>query len=146
MKMPSKNGNAVMSWIINSPFWGVLGKRMAVITVRGRKTGNAISVPISVSQDGKFFWVISSRERTWWRNLRDGAFADLRNKGKTLKVKGEVFESIEDVKVKLTEYLTRDSFAVKFLQVRVSPDGKLNDEDLSHLVEERVVIKLHKMD
>lgn len=142
--MSSKNGNAVMSWIIKSPFWRVLGKRMAVITLTGKITGKLISVPISVSKENDIYTVISSRNRTWWRNLRGGAYADLRNIGKTIKVKGEVFESDEDVKTKLTAYLTRDSFAMKFLQVRVDPQGGFNNEDITRLVNERVVIELHK--
>jgi len=133
-----------MSWIICSPFWGVLGRRMAVITFAGRKTGLTISTPISVSRVGDTYTVISSRDRTWWRNLRGGASADLRNVGKTIKVRGEVFENAAEVREKLIEYLTRDAFAAKFLQVRVNPEGELNDDDLTRLISERVLIRLQQ--
>jgi len=61
-----------MGWLIKSPFGKLMGENLAVITVTGRKTGRLISTPINVARQADVFTTTSTRERTWWRNLRDG--------------------------------------------------------------------------
>ena len=140
--MPSKFGNAFMSWMINSPLGGMMGEGMAVITVKGRKTGKPISTPINVMRDGEVYTIISSRERTWWRNLRGGAEARLRSGGKTFQVNGEVFESETDLKVKLAEFLRKQPMVARYIKVRTTADGSLNEADLNLAISERVLIQL----
>lgn len=140
--MANNLGNTFMKLLINSPLGGVMGESMAVITVTGRKTGNLISTPINVVKTGSTFTVISSRERTWWRNLRGGAEADLRVAGKTHRVNGKVYESIEEVKPGMIQFFNYQPKTAKYLKVWVNEDGSLNEKDLDRVVNERVLIKL----
>ena len=131
-----------MSWMIRSPLWGLMGSGMAVITVKGRKTGKAISTPINVMKEGDRYTVISSRERTWWKNLRDGAPADLHVSGKDVKVKGALVEAEAEVKKELLALFGKQPMAAKYLKARLEPGGTYNEEDLTRLAGERVVINL----
>jgi hypothetical protein len=90
--MPSAFGDLFVRALLNSPLHPILGGSYAVITVHGRKTGRAYSTPVNVSREGDTFTVLSRRTRTWWRNLRGGAVAELRVSGKPSTMRGEVIE------------------------------------------------------
>jgi len=140
--MPSRFGNAFMSWMIRSPFWGLMGSGMAVITVKGRKSGRAISTPINVMQEGQTYTVISSHDRIWWKNLRGGAQADLRVSGRDVKVTGELIEAEAEVKNGMVALFDKQPVVAKYLKVRMGAGGTYNEEDLSRLAGERVIIRL----
>lgn len=67
------NGNSFMTFILRSPMHGILSGSTMLITVTGRKSGRPITTPVNYYQKGDTLWVISNRERSWWRNLKGGA-------------------------------------------------------------------------
>lgn len=140
--MQQKFGNSVMRWLINSPLGALMGEGMAVITVTGRKTGRLISTPINVARKEDRFTTTSTRDRTWWRNLRGGAAAALRTGGKDYRVTAIVFESDEDVKRTLGEYCRNYPRVARFLKVRLHEDGNPEETSLAAAAGERVVIEL----
>lgn len=95
-----------------------------------------------MQREGEIFTAISSRDRTWWRNLRGGASAHLHVDGKTINVFGQVFETNEDVKGKLMVLFTKQPVMAKYLNVNLDPDGSPNETDMEKVVNERVVIEL----
>jgi hypothetical protein len=143
--MADKFGNRFMAWVIRSPFGRMMGEGMVVITVRGRKTGREISTPINVTREGDTFTVVSSRERTWWRNLRDGAQATLQMGGKVIHVVGNVFETDSEVAAQLGIFLHAHPTFAKFYKVRINLDGQPEEDDLARVAPGRVVIKLQKV-
>lgn len=140
--MKPNNGNAIMGWLIKSPFGKLMGESLAVITVTGRKTGRLISTPINVARKGDRFTTTSTRERTWWRNLRGGAGADLHVGGRDFRVIATVFESDEEVKRALGEYCRNYPQAARFLKVIIREDGSPEEASLTSTAGERVVIEL----
>ena len=64
------NGNDFMSWVLRSPFHGMLSDGMMIMTVTGRKTGKKFTFPVGYYPEDGCLWVITSRDRTWWKNLR----------------------------------------------------------------------------
>lgn len=142
--MAESFGNKFMKFIINSPLGAVMGESMAVITVTGRKTGNLISTPINVNKTENVYSVISSRDRTWWRNLRGGAEATLRVAGKMIRVDGQVFESNEEVRAGMMLFIEQQPMMAKYLKIQIDEDGSLNEKDLERVISERVMIKLEK--
>lgn len=138
-------GNQFMMWMIRSPLGKWMGAGMAVITVRGRKTGREISTPINVSRDGDTFTVVSARDRTWWRNLRGGAKATLLTGGYRIQVQGTVYESDAEVAGQLSVYFHDHPSFAKYYKVRINLDGLPEDDDLARLAPGRVVIKLQKV-
>jgi hypothetical protein len=142
MIMAQNKGNQFMIAFIKSPLGGLFGKGLAVITLKGRKTGRDLSVPINLIEDKDFYTIISLRERTWWRNLRGGAPAQILIKRKNLTLQGSVSESPDEVKQGLTQFFTNHANMAKYFKVNFNPDGSLNESDLEKAATERVVIKL----
>jgi deazaflavin-dependent oxidoreductase (nitroreductase family) len=140
--MSESLGNKFMKFMINLPLGGLMGESLAVITVTGRKSGKLISTPINVVKVGNSYTVISSRDRTWWRNLRGGASATLRVAGKTHKVIGQVLESNIEVKTGLTLFYTQMPMMAKYLKIHINKEGSLNEDDLERVVSERIIVHL----
>ena len=67
------NGNDFMTWVLRSPLHGLLSASTMLVTLKGRKSGKAITLPVNYFQEGENLWVITNRSRNWWRNLRGGA-------------------------------------------------------------------------
>jgi deazaflavin-dependent oxidoreductase (nitroreductase family) len=142
VNMPNTFGNFFMKAIITSPFHALLGPNLALITVTGRKTGKAISTPINVVRDGDAYIVISMRNRTWWRNLRGAAMAQLRAGGKTYAVRGEIAEDVEEVSAGLRRYFQQNPQYARYFDVRVASDGQADQADLQRAATERIIIRL----
>ena len=140
--MPSTVGNFFIKAMINSPLHSLLGDSFAVITVTGRKTGRPISTPINVSRDEGSYIVVSMRNRTWWRNLRGNTQAQLRVKGKTIQVRGDVIEDPSTVREELRQYFRQHPGNAKYFNVRLTPEGEPDPEGLQRAAEERLIIRL----
>jgi deazaflavin-dependent oxidoreductase (nitroreductase family) len=143
--MPNSFGNSFVKALINSPLHFLLGPNVALVTVTGRKTGNAISAPINVTRDGTVYVATSTRERTWWRNLRGGAVAQLHVAGQTLQVHGQVIETSDEVTEGLRRYFQQNPKLAKYFNVSLSADGQPVEADLQRAATERVLIRLQPM-
>jgi deazaflavin-dependent oxidoreductase (nitroreductase family) len=140
--MPSPIGNAFMKAMINSPLHGLLGERFAVITVTGRKSGRAITTPINVSRDDNSYTVVSTRDRTWWRNLRGDASAHLRNAGRTFTVRGEIIEEPGAVREELQRFFQRYPGDAKYFKIRLTSEGEFDPDGLQRAANEKLIIRL----
>lgn len=80
--------NALVVWLLCSPLHRILSGRLAVVTVTGRKTGRAYHIPVGYAEHDDE--VLVGSPGTWTRNLRDGAPASLRIRGRELPVHAEV--------------------------------------------------------
>ncbi len=140
--MPGSLANSFMKAIITSPLHSLLGQGFAVITVRGRRTGKVYATPINVLEESDGFTVVSLRSRTWWRNLRGGASAELRVGGVEYTVQGQVIEEQEQVGQGLDAFFRRIPGAAKYYGIHVGPDGQIPRADLEKAASERVIIRL----
>ena len=141
--MPSPIGNFFIKTIVNSPLNFLLGASFAVITIAGHKTGRRFSTPINVKRHGDTWTVISMRSRTWWRNLRGGAVAQLRVGGKQVKVHGDIIETTTDVAVGLVEYFRQYPSYAKYFDIHISADGQPDPRELERVANDRIIIHLH---
>ncbi len=140
--MPSAFANNIVRAIVNSPLHPILGDSFGVISVHGRRTGKRYSTPINVRLEGDTFTAVSLRTRTWWRNLRGGAPAELTVAGRRSEVRGEVVEGHAEVVETLASYFKRYPGLAKYFGVQLGADGELEGEDLERAADERVVILL----
>jgi len=83
-------GNDFMSWVLRSPFHGMLSNGMMLITVTGCKTGKKYTTPVGFYESSGFLWILTSRNRTWWKNLRGKAEVDLLLRRKPVKAFAEL--------------------------------------------------------
>lgn len=135
------NGNKFMSWMLRSPFHGLFSSGMMLITVVGFKTGKRYTTPVGYYAEDGFLWVLTSRNRTWWRNLQGGAIVDLliKNKIKIGFAELELDEKL--VERRLVDYLRHVPQSAKPMKIRIE-NGEPNLSDISRVAKERLFVRI----
>ncbi len=124
------NGNGFVKFLLRSPMHGMISGNTMLITVKGRKTGKPVTTPVNYVRAGDCLWVISRRERTWWRNLIGGAPVKLVLRGREVDGFARAILDEQDVRCHLASYLSKMPLASRSLGVRIH-DGKANEQDLT---------------
>lgn len=135
------NGNDFMAWVLRSPLHGMLSGGMMLITITGRKTGKKYTTPVGYYMEGGDLWVITSRERTWWKNLQGGAKVDLLLKRKPVQGMADVELDEKSVEARMSEYLRHIPQAAKPMGIRVE-DNKPNAEDVARTAKDRLFVRI----
>lgn len=137
-------GNDFMSWVLRSPFHGMLSNGMMLITITGRKTGKKYTTPVGYYREGEFLWVITSHDRTWWKNLRGGAEVGLLLKRKPVTAHAEVELDEKAVEARMYDYVKHVPQAAKPMGIRME-NGKLNEEDIARTAKDRLFVQIKLM-
>jgi deazaflavin-dependent oxidoreductase (nitroreductase family) len=112
-------GNEFMAWMLRSPFHHFLSKSMMLITVTGRKTGRQYTTPVEYFEEDGFLYVITGRDRTWWRNTVGGKDVTLLLRRKVVSaIAGPILDQLEVEKLIVT-YLHYRPFSAKILGIRM---------------------------
>ena len=135
------NGNDFMVWVLRSPIHSLLSNGMMLISMTGRKTGKKITTPVGYYRVGDYLWVITSRERKWWRNLQGGAPVDLLLKRKPVQGFAEVELEEEAVEMRMVEYLRHIPQAASRMGVRVQAQTP-NSEDIARTAKDRLFVRI----
>ena len=135
--------NPIMHWLLRSPLHILLSKNTMLMTYTGRKSGKVYTVPMNYLDIEGVLYTISSRERTWWRNLRGGAEVTLRLKGEDRKAWAEAIEDQEEVAEKLSLYFKTAPQIVRYMKVKTDVDGSPNAEDIHRLSTEKVMVSIN---
>lgn len=125
---------------LRSPLHPIMGDTM-LITVSGRKTGRKISLPVNYYSDGEALWILSSRDRTWWRNLLSGGEVEVRLHGHDMTGLGEVVLDEKAVAARIVQYVLHIPVSARSIGLRIE-NGKPNPEDLARLSRERLFVKI----
>jgi deazaflavin-dependent oxidoreductase (nitroreductase family) len=134
-------GNDFMAWVLRSPFHGMLSNGMMLITITGRKTGKTYTTPVGYYEEGGYLWVITSRERTWWRNLQGGAKVGLLLRRRPVHGSAETELDEKSVETRMVEYLRRVPQAAKPMNIRME-NKKPNVEDIARTARDRLFIRI----
>jgi deazaflavin-dependent oxidoreductase (nitroreductase family) len=60
----------IVRFLLRSPLHGLVGDRVMLLTVTGRRSGRSYSFPVRYAVDGRTLTVVAEAERTtWWLNL-----------------------------------------------------------------------------
>ena len=135
------NGNDFMAWVLRSPFHGMLSNGMMLISVTGRKTGKTYTTPVGFYEEGGYLWVITSRERSWWRNLQGGADVKLLLKRKPVNGFAETELDEKSVETRMYEYVKRIPQAAKPMGIHVE-NGAANAEDIARTAKDRLFVRI----
>ena len=133
-------GNDFVKFFLRTPLYVFMGDTM-LITVTGRKTGKKYTTPVGFYRDGDSLWIISSRDRTWWRNLQGGAQVELRLRGRDVTGFAEAILGEEAVATQVVEYIRHISMSARSLGVRME-NGRPNPEDAARLAKERLFVRV----
>jgi deazaflavin-dependent oxidoreductase (nitroreductase family) len=74
----NRTGNPLVSTVLRSPLHPLLSRRLALITVTGRRSGREYTFPVAYTRDGDTVTIVVGwpERKRWWRNLR-GAGAEV---------------------------------------------------------------------
>lgn len=134
------NGNDFVAFFLRTPLRVFMGDTM-LITVTGRRTGRKYSTPVGFYRAGDSLWVLTSRDRTWWRNVRGGAQVKLLLKGKSVNAFAELELDEQAVETRLLEYIQRVPLAAKPMGIRI--EGNIpSAEDIARVARERLFVKI----
>jgi deazaflavin-dependent oxidoreductase (nitroreductase family) len=135
------NGNDFMSWVLRSPFHGMLSNGTMLITVTGRKTGKTYTTPVGFYEEGGYLWILTSRDRTWWRNVQDGADVKLLLKRKPVNGFAETEMNEKAVELHMCEYVKHIPQAAKPMGIHVE-NGVANAEDVARVSKDRLFVRI----
>ncbi len=71
--------NPLLRPLLRGPAGHQLGRQLALIRYRGRRTGRLYELPVQYTRNGDRVWILPAapERKTWWRNLRGGAAVEL---------------------------------------------------------------------
>jgi deazaflavin-dependent oxidoreductase (nitroreductase family) len=134
-------GNDFMSWVLRSQFHGMLSNGMMLITVTGRKTGKNYTTPVGYYEEGDYLWVITSRDRHWWQNVKDGAEVSLLLKKKLVHGFAEAVLDSKAVENRMVGYVQHVPMAAKQFGIRIE-NNIANIEDVVRAARKRLFIRI----
>lgn len=133
--------NSIVALILRSPLHGLMSGSTLLITFTGRKSGNQYTTPVNYVQHGLRLLITSSKERIWWRNLRESAEVQIRLRGKNKVGMAQAFEAVTIVEHEMLTMLQMSKPLRKFFKIELNPDGSIMDEQQFHdALENQVMI------
>lgn len=133
-------GNDFVAFFLRTPLHVFMGDTM-LITVTGRKTGKQYSTPVGFYREGDTLWVISNRDRTWWRNVKNGANVSLLLKGKTLNAFAEAEMNAKVVEQHVRDYIHHMPTAAKSFGIRIENETP-NSEDIARVAKDKLFVRI----
>ena len=112
-----------------------------LITVTGRKSGKTYTTPVGFYRDGDVLWILSSRDRTWWRNVRANAHVCIRLHGKDMEGFAEAILDDHAVRAQIERYVRRIPMAARGLGLHME-NGEPHPEDVARLAGERMFVRV----
>lgn len=117
-----------------------------LLTYTGRKSGKAFTTPVEYLRVGETLYVISRRERVWWRNLQpanvQGVPVHLRLRGQDVEGNARAVVDEQQVAHELSAYLRERPSYAKLWRVGSDADGQLDADDLANAAKKLVVVKI----
>ena len=135
--------NWFMSWLLRSPFHGLISGSILLITSNGRRSGKEYSALLNYIRDGNNLWVTSVRTRTWWRNFREGWPIRVLLRGNEIEGWGVAITKQDALSEAFHEFFRLSPSSAKFFKVKFEDDGVPDQGDLERILAERVMVKIN---
>ena len=135
------NGNNFISWVLRSPLHGMLSKGLMLITVTGCRTGKKYTTPVGYYRENGSLWVLTSRDRTWWKNLKGGAEVCLLLQRKPVTAFAEPELDLQKVESLLVDYLRHVPQSARSMGIRLE-DGVANPQEIERVAKERLFVRI----
>ncbi|HET9590250.1 MAG TPA: nitroreductase/quinone reductase family protein [Anaerolineales bacterium] len=131
-----------MIWLLRSPFHGMISKGVMLVSVIGRKSGKTISTPTNYLREGSTLWIISWRDRKWWRNLRGGANVQVLLAGQRVVGRGQVIEEQQAVAQSLFDYYRKVPQYAKYVQIGLDAAGPPVYADCQRAAQKLLIVRI----
>ncbi len=134
--------NPIMIWLLKSPLHGMISKSVMLVSITGRKSGKTISTPTNYLRNKDTLWVISLRDRRWWRNLRGGARVRVLLAGRNLEGNGQVIEDEKSIANGLFDYYRQVPKVAKYVNIKMETEGLPVSADCERAAHRLVMIRI----
>lgn len=132
----------LVSWLLHSPFHALVSRNVIFITLTGLKSGKTVSTPTNYLRQGDRLWVVSWRDRNWWRNLRGGAPVRVLLAGREQAGSGQVMEDSETVARELYDYYQKVPQNAKYVGINLDQYGCPLLADCRNAAEKMVMVRI----
>ncbi len=133
--------NPIMEWLLKSPFHRLISGSMMIIYFTGRKSGKAYHTPVGYQRSENTLLTISSLDRTWWRNFRQGGEAKLLLQGRMVDAEAHAYEDEAAVVEGLRQFIGNDPRARRMFKIDLRENGQLDPVSLKKAAQDRVFIR-----
>jgi deazaflavin-dependent oxidoreductase (nitroreductase family) len=133
-------GNEFVKFFLRTPLRVFMGDTM-LITVTGLKTGKKYSTPVGFYRENGNLWVLTSRDRTWWRNVKNGADVSLLLEGKPVRAFARAEVDAQAVETRMLDYIQHVPMAAGPLGIRVENEAP-NMGDIARVAKDRLFVKI----
>lgn len=134
--------NPIMIGLLRSPLHGLLDKNMMLISYNGRKSGTAYTVPVNYVRQGDQVWVMSQRDRTWWRNLRGGVPVKVLIQGRQLPATAMAIEDDQSVIECLEQFVQAAPPVARYLNIPLDVQGQPDLTAVAAAAADRVMVQI----
>lgn len=140
---PPRGLNTMMKAMLRTPgLERFLGRELALITFRGRKSGRAYTTPVTYHRDGDTVIVLTKRFRVWWRNLVEDADVELRLAGRTFRGRARARVGDQKELPTLVTFLETRRHDARAYGLNLTPDGHVEPDRARALLSQIVVIRI----
>jgi deazaflavin-dependent oxidoreductase (nitroreductase family) len=90
--------NRLLLRLLHSPLAGAVDGALLLLTVPGRRSGRAITLPVqyAAGDDAIWVWPADPETKTWWRNLWVAAPVRIRLRGQDLDATAQALRGDEE--------------------------------------------------
>lgn len=99
-------------------------------------------MPVNYSQEGEYLWVISSRERVWWRNLKGNSQLHVWIGGKRSLAEAELVLDLPLIAGRLTAMCTGNGFTARAFGIRLVEGGQPLETDVQKSASQRLFVRI----
>lgn len=137
--------NPLVIGLLRSPLHTLMSDSTMLVTYRGRKSGKERTTPVNYVREGGALLVVSSRDHSWWKNLRGGAPVVVRVRGDDLRGLAAVFEG-EEARDGLLAVLQRVPAYRRHWKVELGAEGRPTDpKALGRVARENVLVRIERL-
>lgn len=132
----------LVSWLLHSPLHRLVSKEVMFISLKGRKSGKTVATPTNYLRDGNTLWVVSWRDRNWWKNLRGGAQVQVLLAGDNREGFGQVLEDEQAVAQSLDSYYQKVPRNAKYVGINLDEMQRPIQKDCNKAAQKLVMVKI----
>jgi F420H(2)-dependent quinone reductase len=139
--------NPFLVALLRTPVHRLFGRSLAVLTVRGVRTGRRYRFPVRFAEGRGVVYVIPGghEHKMWWRNLVRPHVVGLRVRGRDLTGVGQAFSGRHDPQIVadgLRTYLARYPASARLRGLTVTGHGGLDERQLHAVLRHEVIVRI----
>ena len=134
--------NPPVKCLLKSRFHALMSSNTLLLEFVGRKSGRALSTPISYHLEGSTAHCFTNRSFVWWKNLTNGQAVTLTIAGKTIEsVPSVITDDTETKEAALASFLRAVPRDAAHAGVQLDREGTPNAEDIQRVAPDMVYLK-----